>query len=690
MRPRHAWTTLGFALLLALRPATASAHPEAPLALPVAATVDASTDYDISVRGERAPRTMAASATSISGDDVRMRARGTTYDFLRLVPNLVVGLHEGGGKAPQYMLRGVDADHGADLAVYVEGIPINEVSHVHGLGYLDIHFLIPELVQRIDVRKGAYAAEEGSFATAGSLRMTLQKERPQNEIGWSQGSFGTQRGLGIVSGRFGETTALAAFEVQGTDGFTVAGDSRRLNVQTRLTTPLGHGSLDLLALAYAGSWHAPGLLPEREVLAGRIDRLGAFNPTDGGVSQLALIGLTATVPQGDDVWRTQVYLQRRSLELLHDFTGFMYDPIHGDQFAQDEQRTTVGGESSYRATRTLWGRAVQAKIGIQERTDFIEPELWHTTLGVKRALWYRDTIAQTTASAYGQGQVDLPARLTLQAGARYDATVFDVQALADGNGSPGAQASGHKQAGIASPKLGLAFRVTDDITVFLNAGSGFRTPDARAAVTPGFSGISRTTGAEVGARSYWLQRRVQLAATVWWMDSDHDVQFAADTGANVEVGPARRMGGELELRTALTTWLSADLDASYTFAHTRGTGRVLPRAPRFLLSAGATARHAATGLFADLHGRHVGSFALDEGGAHMSQPYTVLDAVAGWQGRWLALTLQAQNLLDAQWRDSEYFYASVVDPKRESQPAGDVHFRPGEPRMVLAVGRVLF
>ena len=673
-------------LLLAccLLPRLALAH-DVPLPAPITATQP--DPYAMSVQGQR-PRPLAASQHMLTGEDILAAPRGVPYDVLRLVPNLVVGLHEGGGKAPQYLLRGFDADHGSDLAVYVDGIPINEVSHVHGLGYLDLHFLIPELIDKVDARKGPYAAEDGSSATAGAMRLTLRSSQDSSEVGGSIGSFGTRRALAIGSGAVAGGSGIAAFESQGSDGFTVAGQSRRVNAQTKLALPVGRALVEILGLFYAGTWDAPGLLPQRAVISGQIPRFGAFNPTDGGTSQRALLSATVTLPlDGGGSWRTQLYVQHKNLTLFHDFTGFAEDPIHGDQIAQIEARTTWGGESVLRTVRRLWGLELRSQLGVQMRADSIAPELWHTVAREKREQVYGLDIAQTTGSVFLEEDLSVTPRLGLRAGVRVDDTAFQVQDLHEDLAHLGNRTSGERQAFVPSPKFGAIYKFTPDIQLYLDYGNGFRLPHARAAVAPGFAGIAKALGAEAGLRTLWLDRKLQVTGVGWWMDTDRDVAFNADSGDNEEIGPARRYGGELDLRIAPWPWLHADLDAGYTWAHARATGLVLARAPRLLLSGNVTANHA-SGVFGSVRMRHVGAYALDDGGAHQAQPYTITDVLFGWQGRWLQIAVQAQNLFDAQWRDSEYVYASRL--QGEAAPVSDVHFRPGEPRSVMATGKVLF
>ncbi len=675
-------------LVVAASAATARAQElpasASPTDLPVASTSD-DDRYSITVAGQR-QRPLAASQKTIPGADIAAGPVAVPYDFLHLVPNLVVGLHEGGGKAPQYMLRGFDADHGADLAMFVDGIPINEVSHVHGIGYLDLHFLIPELIESVDARKGAYAAEDGSSATAGSIRMTLRSTAPKSEVSGSFGSYNTRRGLAIFTTPLAGGSIVAAFEAQGTDGFTVAGQSHRVNAQTKLALPLGRNTLEVLAMYYAGSWYAPGLLPERAVLDGEIPVFGAFNPTDGGSSSRLLTAATLTTPLANGSWRNQLYVQHKSLELFHDFTGFTDDPLNGDQIAQIESRTTLGGESAVKWTSQLPGEmTLRSRIGVQVRNDAISPELWHTTARQLREQVYGLAMTQTSGGLYGDEELQLTAKLSLRAGLRLDETLFVVHDLHAVTGQP--DASGQRLALVPSPKASLLYKFTDDVQLFFDYGNGFRLPHARAAVAPGFTGIAASKGAEVGLRTFWLARKLELTGVAWWMDTDHDVAFDADAGANIEIGPARRYGGEVAVRVKPLIWLHADVDASYTWAHARDTGLPLARAPQLLLSGNAIAQHP-SGIFTTARVRYVGAYPLDDVGGHLSQPYAVTDAVVGWQNERWGTTLQVANLFDVAWRDSEYFYTSRL--KNEPLAVDDVHFRPGEPRTVMMTVKLRF
>ena len=78
--------------------------------------------------------------------DLKVNPVNSSQEVLRSVPGLFIAQHAGGGKAEQMFLRGFDLDHGTDINVSVDGMPVNMVSHAHWQGYADLHFLQPETI----------------------------------------------------------------------------------------------------------------------------------------------------------------------------------------------------------------------------------------------------------------------------------------------------------------------------------------------------------------------------------------------------------------------------------------------------------------------------------------------------------------------------------------------------------------
>src|SRR5438128_8161007 len=170
------------------------------------------------IRVTAPPPVASSSEQLIPGKDFELRPEGRPADVLRLVPGLILGQHQGGGKAEQYLIRGFDADHGTDIALFVDGLPVNLRSHAHGQGYADLHFLIPETVRAAEVLKGPYFPEYGDFATAAVVNFVTKDFVAENTLEISGGSFNTQRYLALLSPTRDALKTLIAIEGYHSDG----------------------------------------------------------------------------------------------------------------------------------------------------------------------------------------------------------------------------------------------------------------------------------------------------------------------------------------------------------------------------------------------------------------------------------------------------------------------------------------
>src|SRR5207253_7317448 len=279
------------------------------------------------------PPVSASSEVFIPGRDFELRPQGRPADVLRLVPGLVISQHQGGGKAEQYFLRGFDADHGTDVALFIDGLPVNLRSHAHGQGYADLHFLIPETVKQAEVFKGPYVVEFGDFATAGAVRFETRDVVEENVVEATGGMFGTQRYLTLLSPTRDALKTLIAVEGYATDGpFDHPSNYERFNAFAKATARLDADvSLALSASHYRGAWRGSGQIPERAVRSGRIDRFGSIDPTEGGWTQRTNVNgeLRWSAAEGHAV-TVHAYFTYYALDLFNDFTFVLDDPLNGD------------------------------------------------------------------------------------------------------------------------------------------------------------------------------------------------------------------------------------------------------------------------------------------------------------------------------------------------------------------------
>ena len=227
----------------------------------------------------------AASAMTISGAEVNARPFSRVGEALEVVPGLIVTQHSGEGKANQYFLRGFNLDHGTDLAIKVDGMPVNMPTHGHGQGYADINFMIPELIQSVNVRKGPYFADVGDFGSAGSVAIDYVNKLPKNIAELTFGSFGYRRALAAGSTAVGAGTLLAAFEGVASNGpWDVPDNVRKLNGVLRYSQGTATDGFTLSAMAYSNGWNSTDQVAQRAIDQGLIGRFGSLDATDGGVS----------------------------------------------------------------------------------------------------------------------------------------------------------------------------------------------------------------------------------------------------------------------------------------------------------------------------------------------------------------------------------------------------------------------
>jgi hypothetical protein len=448
----------------------------------------------------------SASAGILTGAQVNNRPVTRPGEVLEAVPGLIVTQHSGEGKANQFFLRGFNLDHGTDIALFLDGMPLNMRTHAHGQGYADINFLIPELVGAVEFHKGPYFVRDGDFASAGSVRIDYLDSVPKNLALTSIGSFGYKRALSIVSAPLAEGNLLVAADAQVYDGPWAVPDAlRKISTVARYSQGTALDGFSVTGMAYAAKWTATNQIPERAVVSGLISRYGTLNPTDGGdTSRFSLSGrFSATDDTG--VTRASAYVIRSQLNLFNDFTYFLNDPVNGDQFHQLDQRIIGGGEALHIFQGDLFGLPMENEIGVQTRTDSIRVGLFNTTNRQFRSGVLDDRVLETSGAFYFDNRVRWTNWLRTSLGFRADGYYASVVSDTAAN-------SGKARDAIINPKLGLVLGPWFDTEIYVNYGGGFHSNDVRgvtATVDPTSSLFNTTrspflvpsTGYEIGLRN---------------------------------------------------------------------------------------------------------------------------------------------------------------------------------------------
>ncbi len=663
-------------LLPLLRPVVG--HPEEP--------ADITTLPEIVVRGQRSVE--SASQQTITQHEIELQPPGRPGNLLPLVPGVITFNPSGGpGKADNFLLRGFDADHGTDVAGFLDGMPLNLRSHAHGQGYLDLNFLIPETIQAIDVYKGPYQVQFGDFATAAAVNFVTRDVVGEGMVQAIGGQFDTQRNLLLFSPTKDRVRSLVAAETYYTNGpFLDPNRAFRFNGLVKMTmNPTPRSELSLTGTQYSSRWNAPGEIPLRALEAGQLDRFGSIDPSQGGRTQRATGHLRYhyDTSSGGTAF-AEGYLQYYRLDLFSNFTFFLTDPVHGDGIEQADRRYLYGGQMGYRQSGEVLGVTSAATLGVQARVDDA-----HVRLGTQQRRQPLNTtsdsnILEASYSPYLKLELQPRSWARLSGGARADYFTFNVT---DRCGtSCTLRPSGRTQDVIPTVKGNLILGPWFGSEFFLNAGTGFHSNDARDVVSnPAIQTLPRATSYEVGLRTQRWDR-VELLVSLWVLDLSSELVFAGDTGTTEIRGATRRYGTEVGSRVKLLDWLTFTGDLTLTHAAFRGTEQAIPQAPTMTGRADLTAR-LPMGLAASFQMLHLGTRPLTEDRSVQAQPFTIFNFAARYRpvatGWWRHLEgfLSVQNLTDTKWRQNQLFFDSRL--ATEAAPVGDIHFVPGIPRMVM-------
>ncbi|WP_409028621.1 TonB-dependent receptor [Janthinobacterium sp. SUN098] len=666
--------------LLLVAGAGKAAAPEAASPTDASRTVRVTGHYDNAVGTSD-----AASQGVITNELIVNRPALRTGELLEFVPGLIVTQHSGDGKANQYFLRGFNLDHGTDFATYVDGMPVNMRTHAHGQGYSDLNFLIPELVQRIDYKKGPYFAGEGDFASAGAARIRLADRLPQGQASVSVGQHGYVRAVVADSLDAGPGTLLYGLEVNRNNGpWDVPERVRKVSGVLRYSQGTPDDGFSVTAMAYKNSWNATDQVPLRAVESGQIGRFGSLAPSDGGDTSRASLSYAMRRRTENRVFEFDAYLIRSQLELNSDFTYFLADPAAGDQFQQSERRTVAGVNTSESWTTELAGFSMRNKLGVQARYDRVSPVgLYSTVDRVRQATVREDRVREASVGLYGENTTQWLQWLRSVAGVRYDTYRFNVASSIAGN-------SGTAQDHVVSPKLSVILGPWSQTEFFVNYGKGFHSNDARgttqtrlpdgtpsAPVTP----LVPTRGLELGARTEWLPG-LQSSLALWRLDLASELLFVGDAGETQPSRASRRHGIEWNNHYVAAPWLLFDLDLAASrsrYTQNDAAGNHIPGAIGKVASFGVTVtdRGAWSGA---LQLRYFGPRPLIEDNSVRSASTTLAYARLAYHlDRRTRLSLDVFNLLNKRASDIDYYYASRL-PGEGADGVNDRHFHPVEPR----------
>ncbi len=616
-------------------------------------------------------------------------------EVLETVPGLIISQHSGDGKANQYYLRGFNLDHGTDFSFTVDNVPINQPTNAHGQGYADLNFLIPEIIDTVRYEKGLYYADKGDFSAAGAADITLVSSLPQGIAEITGGSFGFERGLVADSAKVGAGQLLAAVELEHYDGPWVRPDDyRKENGLVRYSEGDAANGFNVTLGAYNGEWSSTDQIPQRAVAEGLISRFGSIDPTDGGGAYH--YSLSAELRRGDDTSLTTLstFVYNSKMKLFSDFTYFLEDPVHGDQFEQSDYRTVEGFNLRHEWAARRAGLDVETTVGLQGRNDSIHDGLFHTEDQRILSLTRSDFVDEASLGPYAQALVHWTPWLRTVTGLRADYYVFNVDSNLAVN-------SGYRDRAIAEPKMSVILGPWKSSELYLNFGEGFHSNDARGttiAVDPRtgqplapVSPLVRAKSADLGFRTSLLPN-LQTSVSFFRLDLASELVFDGDAGDTEPSRPSRRLGVEVQNYYRPSPWLVVDADFALSRARFTDFATLGDHIPGAIESAAAVGLTVPSldGFFGSVRWRYFGPRPLIEDDSVQSHSTSLVYLDAGRDVlKNLKLTFEIFNLFNAQASDIDYYYTSRL-PGEPAAGVNDIHFHPSEPRSFRVVAAYRF
>jgi outer membrane receptor protein involved in Fe transport len=639
--------------------------PLLPVQTAVAAAVAEESELDEVVvfgRGEhRIGTASAASEGVVGGADLAVRPMLRVAELLEAVPGMIAAQHSGSGKANQYFLRGFQLDHGTDFTTYIDGMPWNLRTHGHGQGYLDVNGLIPEVVDRIEYRKGPYRADIGDFALAGaSFMSTIDRlDAPFLAMEGGEYSWGRVAGGGTTALAGGELTTIGQWKTY--DGpWELPEDLEHYALWSKYVRPTDFGTLKVSLSGYRATWHPTEQSPEASVgTPACADVFCSLDPTAFGKT-LRWIG---TMQLDATTWSASAYGQFYDWHMLA-------DPTYDYQINQFDRRWTVGGRYENRLLRSA---AVDITVGAETRYDRMEKVGFdHTEEGEFVENIGNNSAREGSIAAYTEATWKPTAQLRLMGGLRADAYEFNVD-LNAGAGPDTVAGNGSDQR--VSPKLGAAYTLNDNVELYANWGLGFHSNDARGVVndaTP-VPGLVKGEGYEAGMRFEFGS--FNITATQWWLDLASELIFVGDSNAVEPKTGAKRRGYELVAFWKPLPWLGLDL----TYTHSRARYKAIQDDPDYdagdpqfdmlqgrfveggVESAGSFGAAAVKGRWEiSTRLRYLGPYPLVPSGARRADSEAMLNLRVAYKPGNFTLYGELLNVLDAAGKDIEYYYPTFV------------------------------
>ncbi|MGY6649375.1 TonB-dependent receptor [Wenyingzhuangia sp. IMCC45574] len=618
--------------------------------------------------------------------DIQKNPVKSSQEVLTKVPGLIIGQHAGGGKAEQIFYRGFDIDHGTDLEIKVDGIPVNMVSHAHGQGYADLHFVIPETIDKLDFNAGVYNPKQGNFATTGTVNIKSKETLKNNALQLEAGQFDTQRLLFMNSFIKEENQhAYVATEYIRSDGpFESPQNFKRLNISSKYTGRFQNTKMIFSFSHFMSSWSASGQIPERAVADGSITRFGAIDDTEGGETSRTNVSLNVIKKNSDNSKLNHlVYYSNYNFDLYSNFTFFLENPVDGDQIYQKERRNLFGYQTDYQKKYDLENVELTVNGGVGFRTDRVGDNELSSTKNRTEILEriQQGKVNETNFFSYLSTDFEI-GNWNIKPALRFDRFNFGYEnfLIAD-------KTLKEQNALIVSPKLSFTYTPNQNFQTYAKVGQGFHTNDSRLILESEADDIPKAYTADLGF--VWKStQNLLVGLTTWGMLSEQEFVYVGDAGVVEPNGASVRKGVSLSTRYQPVKSLFLNINADYTHARFRDEANgedYVPLAPNFSLKGGLTYKKD-LGFYGSIDVLHLADRPANEDNSIVADSYTVTHLNMGYEWEKIALGVQIQNLFDVAWNETQFATESRLASETES--VEEIHFTPGTPFFIK--GSILY
>lgn len=612
--------------------------------------------------------------------DIKTNPVNSSQEILRKVPGLIIGQHAGGGKAEQIFLRGFDIDHGTDIALSVDGMPINMVSHAHGQGYSDLHFVIPETIDKINFGKGSYYANRGDFSTAGYVDFSTKDYLKESSITFSAGQFNTLRTLGMFNllENTKNQNAYISTEYLASNGpYESPQNFNRLNLFGKYVAHSSNNDkLSLTLSHFTSRWDASGQIPQREIDNGNITRFGSIDDTEGGNTARTNFNVAFNKNISDNLTlKTNAFYSNYAFKLYSNFTFFLEDPVNGDQIKQKENREIFGFNSAISKEVNIGDTELTLTSGVSLRHDIVNDIELSRTLN--RATVIENVqlgdLNQTNISAFTNAEFDF-GKFKIAPALRLDYFKFLYNDKLQPNYTSQAETKT-----ILSPKLNFYYNALPNLQWYIKSGIGFHSNDTRVVVSnQGEDILPKSYGLDFG--TVWKPTpKLIVNSALWYLFLEQEFVYVGDAGIVEPSGKTERYGADLGVRYQLTDWLFLDTDATLTKARSTEDAEgqnYIPLAPDFTMAGGLSVNNLHN-FSGGLRYRYIDDRPANEDNSIVAKGYLVTDFNVNYSFDNITLGFAIENLFDVDWNETQFATESRL--QNEIQPVEEIHFTPGTP-----------